>query len=63
MKKAFSDVVVHSSNVDNHYSSEDEEDPLQLSKNDVKKYLKNIPPFNSNPIAVESRRILGNFYE
>jgi len=42
MKKAFSDSVIHSSNLDGQFSSEEEEDPLILSKTNLKHSLMNV---------------------
>lgn len=47
MNRAFSDTLVHSSNVDDQCSSQEEDDPINLSEVELKNSLKNIPPFNA----------------
>lgn len=54
MKKAYSDVVVHSSNIDDVNSSDEEEDIMQLSNDDLRQYL-NVPLLNT----IASGRISG----
>lgn len=58
MKKAFSDSVVHSSNLDEQLSSEEEADPLVLSKTNLKHSLMNI---NANLKNTNHGKTSGNF--
>lgn len=63
MERAFSDKVVHSSAVEEVFSSGEEDDPLNLSGNELKKSLKHIPPFNKlfSITAVKEKRS-GNWH-
>lgn len=46
MNRAFSDTVVHSSNVEEQYSSEEDDDPIHLSGNEIKKCLNDVPSYD-----------------
>ncbi|XP_024888278.1 dentin sialophosphoprotein-like isoform X2 [Temnothorax curvispinosus] len=48
MKRGYSDEIIESSNIDEYHSSEKEEDPLQLTGNDLKKSLNKIPSLKGN---------------
>lgn len=45
MKRAFSDQIVQSSNIEEKNSSSEEEDVVQLNKGNLQKSMKNIPVF------------------
>lgn len=60
MKKAFSDSVVHSSNLDEQLSSEEEADPLILSKTNLKHSLMNV---NDNLKNTNHGNTSGNFFK
>lgn len=47
MNKACSEMIVHSSNIEEEGSSEEEVGPLKLSGNQLKKSLKNISSFKA----------------
>jgi len=46
MNRAFTNTVIHSSNVDEKYSSEEGDDIVDLSGNELKKCLKDIPSYD-----------------
>ncbi|XP_071629353.1 uncharacterized protein [Temnothorax longispinosus] len=48
MKRGYSDEIIESSNIDEYHSSEKEEDPLQLTGNDLQKSLNKIPSLKGN---------------
>jgi len=58
MRKAFSDSVVHSSNLDEQLSSEEEADPILLSNTDLKNSLMNV---NANLKNTDHEKTSGNF--
>ena len=48
MKRAYSDAIIESSNIDEYNSSEKEEEPVQLTSNDLQRSLNKIPSLEGN---------------
>ena len=57
MQRSFSDAVVHSSNIDDCNSSEEEEDPLELTKKELQKSLNEIPSFSGGKTLSKRKEI------
>lgn len=57
MKRAFSDTVIQSSNIDENYRSEEEEHPLELTPEEAAQSLKNIPVWsNFKPVPTDNSK-------